>query len=227
MAGKAGIDRLKNNGIVNNEDIATGKVKIVGNKFIDKTGFNSHSGCDCIAYCPTWEGGIEEENYSSLSYTDYVGRVIVEAFKKKQNNCLVIKLHPNIGFRNKNYYKYLLNLCSYMKCYCGDIRIVIVRNGFEIPFMLELRLRLLGIQLNANIGDFKAILGFCDVSAVETQFLNENIEYYIFINKNGKKIDFYREHKYYKTAALGVDGEIELQDNINSDFVSLKKYFIS
>ena len=63
-----------------------------------------------------------------------------------------------------------------MKCYCGDIRIVIVRNGFEIPFMLELRLRLLGIQLNANIGDFKAILGFCDVSALETQFLNENIE---------------------------------------------------
>lgn len=183
-AGQAGIDRYLANNIFSQYDVDSGRIIPLGNTFIGKTGLAPVGvGQGVVFYAPTWEGGIEKENYSSLSYVDKVAKILIEATQLYQTKTLVIKPHPNTGHRLNSYIDHLCELAKIIAK--QSIQVIIFEPHFKIGFVQKLILKQLGIKFVDKLNEFSAVIGFCDISAVETQFLNEDIFYYLWVNQRG------------------------------------------
>lgn len=181
-AGQVGIDRYLANGIFSQYDVDTGRIIPLGNTFIGKTGLAPKGvGQAVIFYAPTWEGGIEQENYSSLSYTQLVAKALVDATKAYQTNTIVIKPHPNTGHRIKTYTNSIYELARQLKN--NQLQVVIFKPYLKTTWIQSRRYKNIGITFVDSLADYYAVVGFCDVSAVETQLLNEDIPYYLFLSK--------------------------------------------
>lgn len=225
-AGQAGIDRYLANGIFSQYDVNTGRIIPLGNTFIGKTGLASKGvGQAVIFYAPTWEGGIEQENYSSLSYTQLVAKSLVNTATIYQTNTIVIKPHPNTGHRIKAYINHIYELARQLKN--EQLQVVIFRPYLKTNWIQLLKYKNLDITFVDNLAGYYAVVGFCDVSAVETQFLNENIPYYLFLSNTGNK-SLVKNISYQSTHVINLANSYTLQDiPLLSFYQTLKNYAIS
>ncbi|MDT9452034.1 hypothetical protein [Escherichia coli] len=66
-SGDVGVDRYLKSGIFTQYDINNGKVLKLGDTFIGSNIFKYESNSHSLVYAPTWEGGVPEENYCSIS----------------------------------------------------------------------------------------------------------------------------------------------------------------
>lgn len=176
-AGQAGIDRFLAHGIFSQHDVDSGRLITAGDTFIGKTGL-SKQGKKCIFYAPTWEGGIEQENYSSLAYWQQVAERIIQKVAEYQVDTLVIRSHPNTGHRLAYYQENLFQLAK--TCMQHNLKVIAYQPNLALSLFQQWKWKKLGIKFSSNLKDFQAVFALCDVSAIETQLLNEDISYELF-----------------------------------------------
>ena len=179
VAGDIGIQRYLDYNIFSKCDVENGKLIKMGNTFIGNIGISYDKNSDTILYAPTWEGGVEEENYSSLSKNLDKVKIIVNFILKKKKRNILIQPHPNLGHRDKNYKKYLLNSIKYFQSY--GINVFIKNWKFSFLDKIKLKNNIFTFDQLENKSVYYA---FCDISAIETQLLNNHIPYFIFLNNS-------------------------------------------
>ncbi|WP_066802875.1 CDP-glycerol glycerophosphotransferase [Moraxella oblonga] len=180
-AGQAGIERYLASGIFSQHDVDTGRIIMLGDTFIGRTGLTDKGmGQEVVFYAPTWEGGIERENYSSLSYVDKVAKILTNTAKTHQVDTIVIKPHPNTGHRLRQYIDHVYELAKILRN--GQLNVVIFKPYLRLMWLQSFKYERLGVIFVDDLTTYHAKIGFCDISAVETQFLNEGIFYYLFLN---------------------------------------------
>ncbi|GAB1668839.1 hypothetical protein Mh1961_20590 [Mannheimia haemolytica] len=201
-AGKAGIDRFLSHKIFNHYDIESGRLMMMGDTFIGRTGLSPlGKGKKSVFYAPTWEGGIEQENYSSLSNIGYVEYSLSHICERYNIDTIVIKSHPNTGHRRKEYITNLITLIT--KLLERKFEVILFKPHVNFPFRIVWSLRHKGLKFKSQLGEYYAAIGFCDISAIETQLLNENIFYYLFCNTHLKKyLSRLKNSEYYYSNAL-------------------------
>lgn len=179
-AGQAGIDRFLANYIFNASDIASGRLIKMGDTFVGSTGLDRKfsDSSPCIFYAPTWEGGIESENYSSLANVKKLSRMLMGLVKKYGINKIVIRPHPNTGSRLKIYRKHLLELLKSLSE--QGVEPILLIKDFKLTLMEKWGLKQYQVLWKNTISQYRAIYGVCDISAMETQMLNENIPYSLY-----------------------------------------------
>lgn len=182
-AGQAGIDRYLQHKIFSQYDIDSGRVITLGNTFIGKTGLSTDkTGQKAIIYAPTWEGGVEQENYSSLKNIELVVQSLEKASILYNTNHIVIKPHPNTGHRKPEYIKNLIKISKLLQA--KNIQVSLFNSQINLSFLQKMGLKRKGIKFADRLNMFYSEIGFCDISAMETQFLNENIFYYQFCSRD-------------------------------------------
>lgn len=202
VPGQLAVDRLVEYEILNTSDINSEKVffsntKLIAdfyNKSIDK------NGDPYLAYLPTWEGGNEEENYSTICNKN-IGYFLLSISKKFGLKKILIKPHPNTGGRKIDYKRNLIKIVLELE-----------KNG------LEVRLENNSNFFDKKTEDIKIFLGVTDVSAAEFMLLAKKIPSITLI-KEGK--DIYAPSKYYEIKdrfILNINNETEIEDFINFEF---------
>lgn len=181
-AGQAGIDRFLAHRIFSTHDVESGRLIKMGNTFVGNTGLGNHlsDGLPCIFYAPTWEGGIESENYSSLSHTEALSLTLSTLAKQHQTAAIVIRPHPNTGHRLKTYRKHLIKLMVALSQ--NGLSVIIQTQNLPLSLREKWVCRRHKITWCDHISAYRALFGLCDISAMETQLLNENIPYYLYWN---------------------------------------------
>lgn len=200
-AGQAGIERFLAYGIFSQHDIDTGRIVIAGDTFIGKTGL-SGQGKKCIFYAPTWESSIEQENYSSLQYwTHLVERILLKQ-AEYQIDTVLIRPHPNIGHRLQHYHNHILALAKTLR-QNGKGNIFLYQPNLSLSWWQIWQWKRAGVQFIQDLGDFQAAFAFCDVSAMETQLLNENIPYELFYPAYQSTMAIPNLNAYHEVAKIG------------------------
>lgn len=225
-AGQAGIDRLLSNNIFTQNDVDMGRIIRMGDTFIGRTGLSPKGqGKQAIFYAPTWEGGTESENYSSLSYVNQISDILITTSKKMNINDIVIKPHPNTGHRLKKYINYLIILIKILNKH--QINTIIYLPHFKISFYQKWKLKGSNICLKNSLKEYSAEIAFCDISAIETQLLNENTIYHIFIKKNHINNHLFQNNKFYFENIVFKLTETKYLKKLQlTDYQNLKRYMI-
>lgn len=216
-SGDVGIDRYLKSGIFTPFDIRNGKVIKLGNTFIGQNYFqfdvNSHS----AVYAPTWEGGIPEENYSSIN--NETTHKIIRFCKIKKIDILYIQTHPNLGHRDHKY-KIILNECIRLFTKAG-LTVYKITNGFIEGTRFPL------IKLRRKItNNIKVSYALTDISAMEVQFHSRKIPCGVIVNSNSEENIFIPKKllSYYKNNLFNINDDIL---NIESCPECIQKYLLS
>lgn len=213
-AGQVGINRFLDNGIFTQHDVDCGRLITMGDTFVGKTGLNEkNTGKPCIFYAPTWEGGIEQENYSSLANVDLVAKTLKALADEYCTPQIVIRPHPNTGHRLPIYYQNLLRLVEELSAI--GLKIAIFRQNFTVSLVLKWKFRRLGIAFIDELNLFSAKFGLCDISAMETQLLNEDIPYYLYWNYN-KHPDVIVDKSLYEASRFSEEKQAFFQITCNT-----------
>lgn len=200
-AGQAGIDRFLAHGIFSQHDVDEGRLIMAGDTFVGKTGLSSQ-GQKCIFYAPTWEGGIEQENYSSLAYWSHLAERIVLKKHEYQVDKVLIRPHPNVGYRLPIYRKHILSLAQTLFKQ-HNINILLYQPNLSLSVWQKWQWQKKGVQFVDDLSGFQAVFAFCDVSAMETQFLNEDIAYELFYPIYQSTMAIPNLHIYCEIAKMG------------------------
>ncbi len=225
-AGDAGIDRLLQHKIFTPCDIEQGRLIKTGDTFIGKTGLNAEAEEKVIFYAPTWEGGVPNENYSSLCNIRLVSQYLLQACRHYHLNHVVIRPHPNTGHRLDEYQQNLWQLINELRN--RKIQVSLYIGQIKFNFWQKIRLSKIDVRLIGQLSSFAAELAFCDLSAIETQLLNEQIPYYIFGTEKHYTTLFYKKHnEIYQQSFLDISKEMKELDIVSSqDFIELKNYVL-
>lgn len=227
MAGKLSLERYYKSGLFDEYDYETGRLIMMGDTFIGRTGFSTDSTKkNVLFYAPTWEGGLESENYSSLANIDIVGNSIRIALKKFSLNSIVIQVHPNLGHRDKKYINYLFGLIRFLL----KLDVCISLNVKHIDFNIFQRMYLAFYGVNfSSLSHFYPKYAFVDISAMESICVNEGINYNIFLHKHllrtdlpTKFLDLYQDIGVYLERREVCSQLINIRDNLD-----IKKDLIS
>ena len=200
-AGQAGIDRFLVNKVFTQYDVDNGRIVMAGDTFIGQTGLSS-SGEPCLFYAPTWEGGIESENYSSLEYWKIIYKKLIQKANELKVNTIAIKSHPNMGYRNIHYQEFLFELAKKLKQ--NQLNVVIYQSNLTLSFLQKWFWRKEKIIFSGSLKHLHAIYAICDISAIETQLINENIPYELYFNPN-KYMALNNMDRYKKQNDDGID----------------------
>ena len=198
-AGKGGIDRFLAHKTFTPYDIEHNRAFPMGDTFIGKTGLSEiPTNQKVILYAPTWEGGIPDENYSSLEYLEKIISAIKHISEKSGITNIAIKPHPNTGHRLPSYRMNIINLVKRLAT--EHLTPILYASNLKFTFIEELKLKKCNYQKVPSLSGHQAVHALCDISAIETQLLNENIPYYLFCNKkhaanllNLKNSDIYKK----------------------------------
>ncbi len=222
-AGDAGIHRYIENGIFTHYDAQTNRIIKLGDTFIGKSRYkkaedkkNSY-----LLYAPTWEGGIVSESYSSLSADLNSFKIIKEFAKANDIENIVIQAHPNTGHRDKKFNEYLENGIKLLKdnfLKVESVNTKIDKKNFFTTFLKKEK------DININEKTYPIYRAFIDVSAMETQLLNENIDTNIFINNMQNAIVKNQLlEKYYETISIK---ELDKKPKVVNYLENIKDYYI-
>lgn len=205
MAGKLSLERYYRSGLFDQHDVETKRLIMMGDTFIGRTGFSSDKSCKpALFYAPTWEGGLESENYSSLVNIDLVYEVLVTALKELRLKTIVVKPHPNLGHRLPTYEKKLVNLLCKLASYGYTVKLK--SNGLLFSYINKFKMRRNNIYLLDNMSAYCARLAFVDVSAMESQCINECINYRIFYRPSLLRNDMSEKYlSFYKKKGISLD----------------------
>ncbi|MDH0341905.1 hypothetical protein [Chromobacterium haemolyticum] len=230
VAGEAGIDRYLHNGIFSVYDRTHGRLIKLGNTF--SGGLNGHftlpKDGGVLFYAPTWEGGLESENYSSLTNIDNFSK-LKRLANRLEIKCITIQTHPNLGHRSQSHMNNL---------WIGIFRLL--QAGLEVRLVqpyhsMKVFTKLFNFFEKFRIlprGDYlKIAMAITDVSAMEIQCLVADIPVCVLI-KNEPHPDFFskRQEKHY--SIFGVRENEEIPSVISHEVdtksnIDVKKYYIS
>lgn len=221
-AGQAGIDRYLENGIFSQYDVDSGRIIPMGDTFIGRTGLSTNkNGEEVILYAPTWEGGIESENYSSLAYSDRVVTLLKEVAYSHNVSTILIKPHPNTGSRLPEYRQLMSKISVALMSAQSKLRVLLYSKSITPSFWERYKWRKLGIILIDDLSEYQAKLGVCDISAMETQLLNEDILYYqCGVNFPSSQM------AYYQNALIDLQKNDEIKPLDKTAFNELKQHII-
>ncbi|VTP78858.1 CDP-glycerol glycerophosphotransferase [Haemophilus influenzae] len=225
-AGKAGVDRFLSNKIFSQYDVDTGRIIPMGDTFIGKTGLDcTGKGTPVIFYAPTWEGGIEQENYSSIAHINQVVATILQLSEYYQVKHVAIRPHPNTGHRLPKYHQFLIDIVEALLH--KGLKITLYKPHVGLTFFQAWKLRREGVSLTSDLSKFYAPIGLCDISAVESQLLNENIFYYLFCSKAQKEyLISLKNSQYYKTNILTFGEKLYFHHIPKDEFYRLRDYMV-
>lgn len=198
-AGDISCDRYLENGIFSENDLSGNRIIKVGTALSAPCfDYLNARGTDaCIAYLPTWEGGNEEENFSSIA-SPYIAFFLNSLCLKWGLMKIIIKPHPNMGGRSSLYKKYFIDLIR------------------------ELQSKKIDVYLDSDVVDFKRIaknpckelsvkIGVCDVSASEFMLAAEKIPSILLLNGE-KKIFATKKYMEFRGNSI-----VNIQNKLNID----------
>lgn len=169
-SGQMGIERFLKAGIFNLYNIEhESRILPMGDTFIGQNNYiyseNSHN----LLYAPTWEGGVANENYSSIGqHSTAILKAIIESYSI---HSLYIQPHPNTGHRDKNYKLYLKHLIKSLKKLAIPINIIIL-NATWRDYWFYRGCKIISQPFCNQIEISHAVV---DISAMEMQLINKQI----------------------------------------------------
>jgi hypothetical protein len=180
MSGRLSLSRYFRSGLFDAHDYATRRLVMMGDTFIGRTQLGSAGETPVLFYAPTWEGGLPAEDYSSLG-----SRHACSALLHFSDLCgvrdILVKPHPNLGHRLPVYLDHLVNLLSRLAR--SGLKVHLQGNNVRLSMLQRLRLHAAGISRTDRPGDFHAVHALIDVSAMETQCINEGIPYHVLLDE--------------------------------------------
>jgi len=189
VAGDLGIDRYIENEIFYEDDIPRKRIIKMGDTFIGNSLFE-YKNNNSILYAPTWEGGIKEENYSSLNANLDSFKIISNLLDNEVKiDTLYIQPHPNTGHRSKSFHSFLIKGISYLLEHNKNINIKIIGDYTNI-FLTLLAITKNKLNIIKEKEKLNVIQAFVDISAMEVQLLNSNIPVQIFDVYDSDSIKF-------------------------------------
>lgn len=202
MAGELSLERYYKSGLFDEHDYETGRLILMGDTFLGRTGFNlNKQGEPVLFYAPTWEGGLPAENYSSLQNTELVIESITQLAKRLGLNTIVVKPHPNTGHRLKDYLRVLTTLLCTLSRF--GLQVYLYPNNISIKWLNVLKLKRNRVKILTNLQNYYAQFALVDISAMESQCINENIEYDIFYSEKFLRQDMPELYfKYYENMKI-------------------------
>lgn len=230
VAGEAGIDRYLHNGIFSSCDKSQGRLIRLGDTFSGRLNayFVQPQDDGALFYAPTWEGGLESENYSSLGDMNNFGK-LQRLAEKLGINRIIIQTHPNLGHRSRGHVKNLWT--GILKLLKAGIEIRLVKpyhsmNIFPMFFNIFER-----FEVVSRKEPLKISMAITDVSAMEVQCLAAGIPVCILIKNNLRPDVFSKQQEnHYSTLGVGKDDEIPsiiAYDHNNKHNTDMKNYYIS
>jgi hypothetical protein len=174
VAGNAGVDRFLEEKIFTPYDIENHKVIKMGDTFIGDSLYRYSHTAKTLLYAPTWEGGLKEECYSSITKELHSFKLLQEYAKGHQYNTIIIQPHPNTGYINPRYLYYLYQGICYLEEQGFTIKIRTWTTSFFHQFLFR-NFTLIPMKESVDVG-----CAFCDISAMEVQLLNRNIPTFVF-----------------------------------------------
>ncbi len=219
VAGSASIDRFLFQKIFTQCDVENEKFLKVGNKFIGEAPYRYVLNEKTLLYAPTWEGGIEEENYSSLTSSLESFYLIIKYMKKYEYKKIIIQPHPNTGHRDKKYIQYLLAGIELLK----NVGFEVYLRPIKLPWISKMRFK--GSFLDSSYQENVSV-AFCDVSAMEIQLLDKEIPTFVFFTNTTNLVpDNMLTKEYY--AIVGIKNYSSKLEVVKKEFLlKMKNYYI-
>ena len=222
-SGQAGIDRLIESKIFTEYDVLTNRILMMGTTFIGQSKYTSiqeENYPKYLLYAPTWEGGVINENYTSIDERLNSFKVLENFATINNITNIILQPHPNTGHRDKRYINYFYNGVKYLLDKNFDVILIDSKISKFIRYKYFAFTKItIYKNLNHKFSIFKA---FVDLSAMEVQLINKNIDTTVFLNdcQNAipKKLLKYYENKAIKNYLLT---NIDLTDTF-----SMKEYYI-
>lgn len=180
-SGQVGIDRYLKAGLFTESDIGNNRVIRLGSTFVGQNNYSYKEDSRTLLYAPTWEGGVPDENFSSI--TDSIKDILVKIIKNNNIENIIIQKHPNLGHRDKSYIVALENIISTLISY--NIKVSIAKNIVSIKEKLKaLHTGFRYVSPNKKINVSHAIT---DISAMEVQLLVKKIPTMVVANEHRYK----------------------------------------
>lgn len=220
MAGQLSLERYYKSGLFDEDDYEKGRLILVGDTFIGRTGFSlSTKATPVLFYAPTWEGGLATENYSSLKNIELVKTCLLQAIKQLNINRVVIQPHPNLGHRTKKYLNNLIELMLILRKVGVDL--YFYPNEISINFIQKIKIQRSGVKVieQSYLKNHYVKHAFVDISAIESQCINELIPYFSFYDENNLREDIpsiYLER--YQKVGIEINQEEMELDLKNGDY---------
>jgi hypothetical protein len=174
VAGRLACHRLIESRIFTQEDVDGGRIILLGDTFVQRADWLRLDPKGAVLYAPTWEGGLDAENYSSIEGGNGFG-IAAETALELGARRIAVKFHPNTGARRHDHL---------LECYRGLMRLRSA--GFEVQVIdqdLNPRLR---VFLKLFAGSFLARpdwvgvrLALVDMSGLAAVCLKQDIPHLV------------------------------------------------
>lgn len=208
-AGEISCQRYLESGVFSAYDLEAGRVIRVGSALSANCfEYLSDDGVQpCIAYMPTWEGGLDDENFSSIASWN-VSEKLIEIMNGVNINRILIKIHPNTGSRINFYKKSLALLTEKLMSKGIDVHVdPYSRKYLKFNSKIANGINKDNCQLNINYG-------VTDVSAAEFMLAAKKIPTIVFLRK---KKEFFASSEYLRIrreAIIDLDENADTKDAI-------------
>jgi hypothetical protein len=187
-------------------DLAEGRVVCIGSSLTASCFeyLSESSSTPCVVYMPTWEGGIDEENFSSIGF-GLTPQYLFSILNSLGIDRLLIKCHPNTGSRRPEYKQDIVRLAQSLMDY--GIKVYVdpdsTRYFIHHPQVQS--------AINKDLHNLKVAYGVVDVSASEYMLAAKKIPTVVFLIK---KSSFFAPHDYL---SIRGDALIDLDDDRGLD----------
>lgn len=176
-SGQVGIDRYLKAGIFTNHDIQESRVIKLGNTFVGQNNYTYDKNSRTLLYAPTWEGGVLDENFSSI--TESTHEILLNVIKEQGIKRVVIQIHPNLGHRDPRYRIYFEGFVKNLTKL--NVNVMILKNDLTLKNRFEaFRKSFKYISSDKKVNISYAIT---DISAMEIQLLVRNVPTVVLANK--------------------------------------------
>ena len=176
-SGQVGIDRYLKAGIFTKSDIEDNRVIRLGNTFVGQNSYSYDESSHTLLYAPTWEGGVPDENFSSI--TENVDKLLFKITKNRDIKKIIIQTHPNLGHRDESYIASLDSMLS--KLIKSGLKVLVVKN--KVSIRERLRAIYTGFAYVSSNKRIKISHAITDISAMEVQLLVKNIPTTVLANR--------------------------------------------
>ena len=180
-SGQIGIDRYLKAGIFSKHDVEDNRVIRLGNTFVGQNNYHYDKDSRTLLYAPTWEGGVPDENFSSIAKDTH--KLLLEVIKDKKIKKLVIQIHPNLGHRDKSYKVTFEKLL--MKLIKQGVNVFVVKKTISMRDRIKAFRK--GFKYIPSSKTVNVSHAITDISAMEVQILVKNIPTLVLANKHRYK----------------------------------------
>ncbi|QIO10169.1 hypothetical protein [Acinetobacter lanii] len=221
-SGQVGIDRLLKANIFSPMEVENSKIILMGNTFIGQNDYEFDATSNYLLYAPTWEGGVPEENYSSVDYA--AAELIANIARDHQINNIIIQPHPNLGHRDSSYVVVFQNMLLNLEKAGLTIYVKKSHVSWKEKWMFFNK----NIHLK-NASSQKVRFALVDLSAMEVQLYAKKIPVGVFCHRNIQNLFIPKFLKHdYVFDFQGHDLALNVKDNTHLAHVNERKlnYFI-